>query len=136
MKSGSDPNAELASCMRPKLATIFFVVGGMILLVVGLLVFSLTGFSAVSARVFVIEAFLAGMAVIAVIKLQFKRNLVVALGIPIPLTISGRSYVCTYSLYVRLNSTACCEAKNQWEAKKKCNRQLNANDNARPSQRI
>ena len=75
----------MTSILNPKWATIFFVLGGVILLAVGVVVFSLTGLSAASDRVFAVEALCAGMAAIVLIKLKFKRKLVVARAIPIPL---------------------------------------------------
>ena len=80
-----DPSVEMTSILNPKWGTIFFVLGGVILLIVGMVVFLLTGLSATSDRVFAIEALCAGLAAIVLIKLKFKRKLVFARAIPIPL---------------------------------------------------
>ncbi len=68
----------------PHWGALFFLIGGILLLVIGVSVRYILGLSAVSDRVFAIEALLSGLLAELVFRRRLNRKLVVAPKVEIP----------------------------------------------------
>lgn len=79
---------------------VFFVLGAVILIAVGLSVGLILGFSAASDRVFAIEGLLAGLGAALLIRWQFNRRLELAPWLPVPLPFIW-ALLCLYVFVMR-----------------------------------
>lgn len=78
------------ACLRntyliyPHWAALFFIIGGVILLMIGIPIRFVTGLSAASDRVFAVEALLSGLCVELLFRLLLGRKMVIAPKVRIP----------------------------------------------------
>ena len=91
---------KAAYLIYPHWGTAFFVMGGVILLVIGVSVRFLLGFSAASDVVFSIEALFSGLGVDFVFRRWFGRKLVAAPKVEIPLVYLWPA-LCLYVMIAR-----------------------------------
>lgn len=72
-KHDTSTDMPYAPMLNPKWAALFFFGGGAVLIVLGVLVWLLSGFSAASDRVFAMEALVSGLSVIGFIRFRLHR---------------------------------------------------------------
>lgn len=75
-----------APLIYPHWAALFFLAGGALVVITGALVWMVTGLSAQSDQVFAVEALVAGLGVDIILRHFFRRRLVIAPKLNIPLT--------------------------------------------------
>jgi len=93
-------NLKPACIFAPKWGALFFLIGGAFLLVMGVLVRFLLGFSARSDQVFAIEALVTGVATDLVFRRFFRCRLVVAPKIDISFLYLWL-LLCLYVFFIR-----------------------------------
>jgi|GEM_PF-6974764 len=73
-----------AYVIAPHWGGLFFVIGGAVLLIIGLSVWTLFGLSAASDQVFAIEALISGFSADIILKRFMRRKLLIAPKVGIP----------------------------------------------------
>jgi hypothetical protein len=84
MSANMEAEIDDISLQKPHWFLLFFIVGWVILIVIGLSLTMLTGLSGADDRVFAVEALVAGLLTEGVFRKVLRKRLVFAESIPIP----------------------------------------------------